>query len=178
MPARPFAEPIDKLTRSIENAVTGESFPTAVLPLSAADLRQLRAADWAFNWKKEAPLAGRQLFKLTTQANPMVIHGLISLEEKAGHIFMHLLESAAFNKGRRKQYQGVAGNLVAYVCRRSFERGDAGYVAFDSKTALIPHYQATLSATHFGGLRMFIETLAARKLVSRYYPGFFDSQPL
>ena len=176
-PTPPFAERIDKLTRSIENVVTGESFPTDVVLLSATDLRLFRPADWAFNWKKEARQAGRQLFKLTTQANPTIIHGLISVEDLGDLVFMHLIESASFNRGQQKQYAGVLGNLVAFACKQSFEANYGGFVVFESKTALIPHYEQQLGATHFRGLRMFIETPAARKLVAQYFPFFFRKLP-
>ncbi|MEP7143230.1 MAG: hypothetical protein ABI707_10190 [Ferruginibacter sp.] len=33
---------IDKLTRSIENTITGDSFRTDILPVSAKDLKQLK----------------------------------------------------------------------------------------------------------------------------------------
>jgi hypothetical protein len=36
---------------------------------------------------------------------------------------MPLIESARFSKGRHKLYKGVAGNLVAYGCKISFEKG-------------------------------------------------------
>jgi hypothetical protein len=52
---------------------------------------------------------------------------------------MHLIESAPFNIGRNKIYYGVPGNLVAFACKLSFERGGEGYVSFLSKTRLIGH---------------------------------------
>jgi hypothetical protein len=45
---------IDKLTRSIENAITGDSFKTEVLPLTAKDLKQLKKSDWLFDWRAES----------------------------------------------------------------------------------------------------------------------------
>ena len=39
----------------------------------------------------------------------------------------------------------------------------------DAKSALIKHYQESLYATHFRGLRMFIETNAAIRLISQYF---------
>ena len=36
---------IDKLTRSIENAITGDSFKTEIVVLTTADLRSIRKAD-------------------------------------------------------------------------------------------------------------------------------------
>jgi hypothetical protein len=82
---------------------------------------------------------------------------------------MHLVESSKFNLGKNKIYLGVPGNLVAYACKVSFDKGYDGYVAFDSKTVLIEHYQKTLGATHFKERRMFIDTISAGKLVSQYF---------
>ncbi len=82
---------------------------------------------------------------------------------------MHLVESAPFNKGKNKVYSGVPGNLVAFACRLSFQRGFEGNVSFISKTQLIDHYIKTLGAFHFGGRIMIIETQAALKLIDKYF---------
>ena len=82
---------------------------------------------------------------------------------------MHLVKSVWFNKGRDKAYFGVPGNLVAYACKDSVDKGYEGFPAFDAKSALIKHYQETLYATHFRGLRMFIETSEALWLISQYF---------
>ena len=62
---------------------------------------------------------------------------------------MHLLESAPFNKGKTKMYAGVPGNLVAYACKLSFQRGHEGNVSF-FKTQLVQHYIESLVAMHVG----------------------------
>ncbi len=82
---------------------------------------------------------------------------------------MHLIESAKFNKCKNKAYTDVPGNLVAYACKVSVDKGYEGFLAFDAKSALIKHYEQTLNATHFRGLRMFIETSAALRLISQYF---------
>jgi hypothetical protein len=64
---------------------------------------------------------------------------------------------------------GVAGNLVAYACKLSFERGYEGVVSFNAKTQLIEHYRQTLGAKLFAGNRMFIDTPEALTLVTRYF---------
>ena len=66
-------------------------------------------------------------------------------------------------------YEGVAGNLVAYACKISFQKGFEGFVAFDAKTKLFHHYEKTLGAIHFGGRVMIIDTQAALKLIDRYF---------
>ncbi len=160
---------VDKLTNSIENALTREVFDTEITRLSASDSRKIKKADWLFNWKEELKDSTKEVYKLTTVNNPTIIQELLSIEDKQDHIFMHLIESSSFNKGKNKVYLGVPGNLVAYACKVAFERSYQGFVAFDSKTALIEHYQQMLGATHFRGRRMFLETKAATKLVRQYF---------
>ena len=161
---------IDKLTNSIENVVTGETFATVVAPVSASDLKAAsKKAGWLFNWRQEAKQPGHQVFKLTTGENPTVIQGLISLETMDDHLFMHLIENAPFNLGKRKEYTGVAGNLVAYACKLAFEQGHDGNVGFVSKTDLIHHYITMLGARQLMGQRMAIDTPQARTLVNRYF---------
>ena len=106
---------------------------------------------------------------MTIAHNAQIIQGLISLEVKEDHVYMHLVESAPFNKGQTKVYSGVPGNLVAYACKLSFQRGHEGNVSFISKTQLIEHYEKTLGAFHFGGRVMIIETVAALKLINKYF---------
>lgn len=109
------------------------------------------------------------VYKLTTVSNPTIIQGQVSIEDKQDHVFMHLIESAKFNKHKDKVYYGVPGNLVAFACKFSFDKGYQGFLTFDAKTTLVKHYQETLYATHFRGLRMFIESKAARRLISQYF---------
>lgn len=82
------------------------------------------------------------------------------------------IESAAFNKGKKKLYSGVAGNLVGYACKLAFERGYDGVVSFIAKTQLIEHYRQTLAAKLFAGNRMFIDTGEAFTLATKYFNDF------
>lgn len=161
---------IDKLTRSIENVATGDNFPTDVSHLIKEDLKQISKRNgWVFNWKSELDAADREVYKLTIQGNPNVIQGLVSISVGVDHIYMHLIESAPFNKSKTKVYLGVPGNLVAYACRISFQKGFEGFVSFHSKTKLVDHYIKTLGAYHFGGHLMIIDTLPAKALIEKYF---------
>jgi hypothetical protein len=160
---------IDKLTNSIENALTGEVFDTEVVKLTPKHMTQVHLSQWLFDWNKEVKDISKEVYKLTTTNNPAIIQGLLSIEDKQDHIFMHLIESSKFNKGRGKVYLGVPGNLIAFACKVSFAKGYQGFLAFDAKTALIKHYQETLHATHFRGLRMFIDNNAAQRLILQYF---------
>ena len=161
---------IDKLTNSIENVITGDSFSTDISILTNNDLKTVSKKNgWLFNWRDEFKEPARDVFKLTIVNNPTIIQGLISLEVKSDHVYMHLVESAPFNKGKTKIYAGVPGNLVAFACKLSFQRGHEGNVSFLSKTQLVEHYEKTLGAFHFGGRIMIIETQAALRLINKYF---------
>ena len=167
---------IDKLTRSIENAVTGDILSTDILPLEKFDLSQITKKNgWKFNWKTEFSCSDKQVLKLVIVQQSSVIQGLVSLSVMPDHIFMSLIETAPHNFGKLKKYVGAPGNLVAYVCKKSFELGFDGYVAFIPKTKLISHYEKTLGAIVFGN-RMFIQSQAAMNLISQYYPDFLTNK--
>lgn len=161
---------VDKLTKSIEKSGTGESLPTLVTLAGRKDFMQItKKSGWHFNWKLEWRQPEREVYKLTTLEKPFIIQGLISLEARPDHMYMHLLESAPFNRGRDKVHAGVAGNLVAFACRLPFERGFEGNVSFLSKTKLIQHYSETLKARHIGRGNMFLDTKAAQNLMNKYF---------
>lgn len=162
---------VDKLTNSIENVVTGDSFTTEISLISVSDLKNITKKNaWFFDWKNEFKQPERDVYKLTIVNNQSIIQGLISLEIKSDHVYMHLVESAPFNKGKTKIYAGVPGNLVAFACKLSFQRGHEGNVSFISKTQLVQHYIDSLGALHFGGRVMIIDTIAALKLLNKYFP--------
>ena len=161
---------IDKLTNSIENVITGDSFQTEISILQKNDLKSVTKKNgWLFNWSEEFKNPIRDIYKLTISGNSTIIQGLVSLEVKSDHVYMHLVENAPFNKGQSKVYVGVAGNLVAYACKLSFQRGHDGNVSFLSKSQLVEHYEKTLGAFHFGGRIMIIETKSALKLINKYF---------
>ena len=161
---------IDKLTNSIENVITGDSFATEISVLTRNDLKSIsKEKGWLFNWRAELKEHAREVYKLNITGNPNIIQGLISLEVKSDHVYIHLIESAPFNKSKTKVYSGVPGNLVAYACKLSFQRGHEGKVPFLSKTQLVEHYEKSLGAFHFGGRIMIIETTTALKLINKYF---------
>ena len=161
---------IDELTNSIRNVITGDNFQTDIIRITKLNLKTITKKNgWLFDWKLELQYPERDVYKLTIVNNQTIIQGLISLEVKSDYVYMHLVESAPFNKGKAKIYSGVPGNLVAFACKLSFQRGHEGNVAFISKTQLIDHYIESLGAIHFGGRLMIIDKSAALKLMNRYF---------
>ena len=160
---------IDKLTNSIENAVSGDVFNTEIKLVSHLDLRLLKKEQWLFDWQKELRESSKSVFKLTISGNADNIQGLISIEDRLDHMFMHLIESAKFNKGKTKTYLGVPGNLVAFACKLSKEKGYGGVVSFFAKTKLIVHYKESLGAKVLFANQMLIDERNAEKLINKYF---------
>ena len=161
---------IDELTNSIKNTISGDSFPTEIIRLTKTDIKSItKKGGWQFDWKYELQHPERDVYKLTITNNEKIIQGLTSLEVKTDHVFMHLVESAPFNKGKTKLYSGVPGNLVAFACKLSYQRGHEGNVSFISKSQLIDHYVQSLGAIHFGGRLMIIDSVAAARLINKYF---------
>jgi hypothetical protein len=161
---------IDKLTNSITNKISGDSLMTEVLLLSKSDLKLITKKNgWLFNWKHEFESTEKEVYKLTVLHNKHIAQGLVSISIKHDHIFLNLIESASFNRGENKLYEGVPGNLVAFACRLSFQRGYEEFVAFHAKTQLINHYEKTLKAIHYGNQLMVVETNAATELVNKHF---------
>jgi hypothetical protein len=99
---------IDKLTNSITNRISGDSLMTEVLLLSKLGLKQITKRNgWLFNWKKEFSAAEKEVYKLTIIHNERIVQGLTSISIKSDHIFLNLIESASFNRGENKLYEGV-----------------------------------------------------------------------
>ena len=96
---------IDKLTDSIQNTISGDSFQTEISRLTRADLKKVTTkSGWNFNWKQELDNNSREVFKLTITNNPNIIQGLLSFTINPDHLYMNLLESAPFNLGHKKLY--------------------------------------------------------------------------
>ncbi len=161
---------IDRLTNSILNRISGDSFQTEVILLNNSDLKKINIKNgWNFDWKSEVKDIKKEVYKLTITNNNSIIQGLLSISIESDHVFINLLENASFNIGKNKLYEGVAGNLVAFACKVSFQKGFDGYVAFTAKTNLIEHYELTLKAYHFKNQRMIIDTIASKLLVEKYF---------
>lgn len=111
----------------------------------------------------------RLIYKLTIVGNRNIVQGLISFSDHNDHLFLHLIESAPFNLGKPKLYDGVPGNLIAFTCKESRDRGYEGFVAFVSKTKLMAHYEKMLGVHCIGGQRMAIGPDAAKILINQYF---------
>jgi hypothetical protein len=65
---------IDRLTNSILNTISGDSFQTEVILLSKLDLKEItKKKGWNFSWKSEFNDIKKEVYKLTIEHNPNII---------------------------------------------------------------------------------------------------------
>ncbi len=157
---------IDRLTNSIVNVISGEVFETEFNQVSK---KEIRKKDWLFDWNKELKYKGNDVYKMTTVENKNIIQGLVSISSDNNFIFVNLVESAKFNRGKEKLYEGVGGNMFAFACKTSKDLGFGGFVSFISKTSLIEYYSRILGAQRALGQRMVILDNEADILINKYF---------
>jgi len=94
---------IDKLTNSIENVKSGDSFKTEVSLVTRDEIRSVTKKNgWAFDWKSEFKAPEKEAYKLTiAESSNAVIHGLISISFRDDHVYMYLIESTPPSKIER-----------------------------------------------------------------------------
>jgi len=166
-----LAKPIDKITKSIEGRVDGVSHPTVVVSINESNSNLLEPSEsWKFDWSAEILNSKRAVYGLVLEIDASRVQGLISVEIKADHMHIHLLESSIQNTGSRKEYIGVPGNLIAFACLQAIELGLDGSVAFYAKSGLVNHYSETLRAKFIGGQLMVIYPKDALFLIAQYTP--------
>jgi len=98
---------IDGLTNSIINVVTGDSLTTEITMINTADLKNINNKNgWLFDWVLEYNEPTKDVYKITITNNKNIIHGLISIEVKPDHVYIHLLESVNLIKAKIKCIPG------------------------------------------------------------------------
>ena len=115
----------------------------------------------------EIETEGRAVYRLINLFSET--QGLISIEDATDSIFIHAVEVSKHNKGRLKQYKGVAGALLAFACRKSFESNYEGFVSFVAKTDLVNHFIETYGAKILFKNRLCFETKESLNLIEKYY---------
>lgn len=68
---------IDKLTDSILNTISGDSFQTEVSRMTSLDLKNITKKNkWNFDWKVKFSDLQKEVYKLTIVNNSSIIQGL------------------------------------------------------------------------------------------------------
>lgn len=152
--------------------VPQRQFKSAEISLATPrDLTSSLRKRFGFDWAKEK---NYDVYKITL-AGDRTILGLMSLEviEQESRIDIKLLESAKENIGKKKMFDGIAGCLIAYACKLSFEKGFEGFVSLKPKTALVQHYTKKYQLFRMG-THLVIDRNNAFLLIKKYLENDYE----
>ena len=116
----------------------GKEHKVKIEPFADKDYGKITKSRYYFDWKTEKE---NQVFKITLDGSDEIL-GLVSLiEHNDKRIQINLLAVSKENRGKKKIYYGIAGNLIAWACREAVKRfGEDACVSLIPKTKLIKHY--------------------------------------
>jgi hypothetical protein len=121
----------------IERA-NGKEHKVKIEPLADKDYGKITKSRCFFDWRTEKE---NQVFKITFEGSDGIL-GLISLIEHTDkRVQINLLAVSKENRGKKKIYEGIAGNLIAWACREAVKQfGEDACVSLISKTKLVKYY--------------------------------------
>lgn len=118
---------------------TGEKYSVDILPVEIDEFKTLRKERYFFDWKIEK---NQEVYKLQIKGSSDIL-GLVSIERisQEWRIHIRLLTVSKENKGNKKKYDKIAGNLIAYVAKIAIrEFGELACVSLRPKSQIARHY--------------------------------------
>jgi len=127
-------------------------------------------SQFGFDWHKLSKRPNSRTYGLKHKEELNEILGLLHLTTYKNMLIMNLVEVSKKNIGKRKQYDYIAGCLIAFACQESFaiESSYKGFLTFNAKSELIDLYKNKYYARQINGQRMYIEPEAGVKLIDEY----------
>ena len=124
----------------IETA-TGNKVEAIIEPVLLGDYKIIKKSKRFpdFNWDKEKR---NEVLKIRLRDSDEIL-GLMSLVDFKPEFWIkiNLLQSSVGNIGADKEYDRIAGCLIAHACKEAFKRGYFGCVALEPKTELADYYR-------------------------------------
>lgn len=148
---------------------TLEEFEAEIQKADDEDFEKIRKSkQFEFDWTKERE---NQVFKIVRANEPedQDILGLLSITNIPDEFRIHinLIENSNENKGNKKRIDRIAGCLLAFAVRVSFENEYLGFTSLVPKTELIGLYVKKYGFSQYGR-QLAIERKEAIKLIEKY----------
>jgi hypothetical protein len=151
----------------ITEVITGNKKRVEITTLRKDDIKRLTKSRYFFDWSKVDKDV--LIFKLS-EIDSEEILGAIAISKFPDEFRyeIKLLAVSRENVGSKKIYEGIAGCLVAYVCKECLiESGELACVSLVPKTRLKPHY-ITKYGMEDAGWQIFLADSALLKLINDY----------
>jgi hypothetical protein len=133
-----------------------------------ATIKEIRQHKEYFNFNFEKNYKEATIYKITKEHDEDLIQGFVSVKPNIGVLDCGNMETNKINKSPLSLHGGIGKSIIALCCKISFDCGLDGYITFEAKTNLFSYY-ARYGAKKTVGLRMFMDTIAAQKLVDIYF---------
>ena len=150
----------------ISEISTGSKLEVEIRPLLDVDYKSITKSRYFFDWKLER---NNEVFKLTLKDSNDIL-GLVSfiVLKNDFRVHINLLSVSLENKGAKKKYDGIAGNLLTFVSKVAIrELGNNACVSLKSKTQIIEHYVNTYGMQSAGNvLALFLPEIL--NLIERF----------
>jgi hypothetical protein len=133
--------------------------------LRKEELTSITKRRFDFDWDEEVEL---KTYKITF-INDDYILGLMSIQINSAErrFEIRLLELSKENRGNLKEYDRLAGCLIAFACKLSFKDGLNGFVSLIPKTVLISHYMRKYFFSPMG-MQLYVEGEISIALITEY----------
>lgn len=118
---------------------TKTKFKIEIIPLVVSDYKFLPKKRYFFDWKTEEAFEN---FKLRIVGTKVVL-GIISLQRipEEWRVHVRLLTVSKENSGHQKQFDRIAGNLLAHAAKMAVqEYAEFACVSLKPKTKIFKHY--------------------------------------
>lgn len=152
---------------NIEERATQKLHLVVIEPVFENDYKRITKQRYYFNWKKEKAF---QVYKLRRIDNEDIL-GLVSFEiiDAEKWILIRLLSVSKENRGAKtKQYEHIAGNMIAFVSREAIRLfADEACVALEPKSELMKHY-ITFYRMTVAGKRLVLLSESLTNLLKKY----------
>lgn len=111
----------------------GQKHPVKVDRVEDEDYKSITKKRYFFNWKTEKE---NDVYKLVLNDDILGLISLINIKEEK-RIEINLLAVSIENRGSDKQYDRIAGTLIAYVCKETMKcYAEEAFVSLVPKTRL------------------------------------------
>jgi hypothetical protein len=118
---------------------TRQLFHVEILPVEKSDYRKISKKRYFFDWKKESVY---EVYKLQIVGKDDIL-GLVSVERIPEELRVHirLLTVSKENKGSKKQYENITGNLLTFISQIALkEYKGFACVSLKPKGVIAQHY--------------------------------------
>ncbi len=145
---------------------TNKTYSIEILPVDSDDYKRLKKSRYYFNWKKEKE---KEVYKLQIIRSNDIL-GLVSIDRipQEWRLHIRLITVSKENMGKDKQFDGITGNLLAYVAKIALrEYGVLACVSLKPKLQIAKHYieKYNMNVT---GASLSIEVPEIIDLINKY----------